>query len=363
MILIRAFTHVLHQARLRSPAFALLAVLAGAGCDNNDPVATSAPSDPSALSDSSAPSAPSDSNAAPSDELTDGVTAVTPEQMAVVYRGLPYGPFSLWSGYTTIAWGPAPFTSSINATDAYGIIRQINAARSKGQRLVLAMTGGSHSQYKTNGKFDLAKWKARMNTYNRADIKAAVAAGVADRTVTMNMMLDDVHVPSWGGVLTKPLIDQMSVYVKSMFPTLPTAVTVHYAWRNWERYRKLDAIYTQYTWWRGNVTEYRDKALAQARLDGVAVAFGLNILDGGIHNNTTKLCPIPLTGGYGTFVPACRMTASQVRSWGLTLGPAGCALFMWRYDATFFSKWANVQAFKDVAVKLASLGSRNCRRA
>jgi hypothetical protein len=35
---------------------------------------------------------------------------------------------------------------------------------------------------------------------------------------------------------------------------------------------------------------------------------------------------------------------------------------MWRFDATFFAKSANQQAFKDVATRLATLPASQCRR-
>jgi hypothetical protein len=56
------------------------------------------------------------------------------------------------------------------------------------------------------------------------------------------------------------------------------------------------------------------------------------------------------------------MTASQVRQFGLALGPYGCAMFMWKYEATFWSKSANIQAFRDIAAKLATSPGRSCRR-
>jgi hypothetical protein len=92
------------------------------------------------------------------------------------------------------------------------------------------------------------------------------------------------------------------------------------------------------------------------------VIFALNILDGGIVNWKSKACPIGVTGGRGTYSPACRMTARQVRDWGRTLGPAGCGLIMWRYDRPFLSKAANVQALRDVASTLANTPGRSCRR-
>ena len=68
------------------------------------------------------------------------------------------------------------------------------------------------------------------------------------------------------------------------------------------------------------------------------------------------------TGGLGTYSPNCRMTASQVRDYGLVLGPAGCAMAMWQYDLGYMSDAGNQQAFKDVAAKLATLPRKPCRR-
>lgn len=206
----------------------------------------------------------------------DGVPAMN------TYTGIPYGPSSLWTDNGTVKWGPAPFTSSISYSEAAFIVRQIDAARALNQKLMLNMTGGSHERYKTDGKFDLSKWKAVMNTYGTEQIKAAVRAGVEDGTVIMNSVMDEPQITDWGGVMTKPLLDEMATYVKNMFPTLPVGVVARWDWRTHERYQVIDAILAQYQWNKGSVTAYRDNVLAQARLEGIAVVFSMNILDGGI---------------------------------------------------------------------------------
>jgi hypothetical protein len=347
----------------------LLALFAGA-CNSADNLA-----DPSAV-------------AATLDEIsTDSLppTDTTASLASARATGIPFGPFGLWRDYTSLQIqpgqfagqgsmalstqnahvGPGLFNASITYTDAYGIIKQINAARAMRQKVVLAMTGGPHWSYQTRGRFDFWRWQARMNTYKTAAIKAAVAAGVADGTIIGNTVMDEPEI--WGGI-TKPMINQMASYVKGIFPTLPVGVdhgpNGYYQWRPWERYTALDYVMNQYNWWvtTGNVVAWRDKVLAQARRDGVQVSFGLNVLGGGIHNWTTKACPMPLTGGRGPYVPTCRMTANQVRDWGLALGTAGCALFLWEYDRAFMLDWANAQAFRDVAARLASSPARSCRR-
>jgi hypothetical protein len=224
------------------------------------------------------------------------------------------------------------------------------------------MTGGSHSRYKTNGKFDIRKWKARMNSYNTRQIKQAVARGVADGTVIMNTVMDEPSIKPWGGVMTKPLLDQMARYVKAMFPTLPVGVALRYDWRQNEKFRVMDAYLTQYGWNKGPVTQFREKVLANARSQGMKAMFALNVLDGGIHTYRSWTCPSSKTGGRGTYRPTCRMTANQVREWGKTLGPAGCGLMLWRYDHSYMSKQANIAAFRDVAAKLANTPGRSCRR-
>ena len=176
--------------------------------------------------------------------------------------------------------------------------------------------------------------------------------------------------------MTKPLLDQMATYVKAIFPTLVVAVNhgadAYYLWRPTERYQVVDYAMNNYVWRvnSGDAAAYRDKVLAQARLDGVAVGFSLNVLDGGIKiagcTSGAACCPIPETGGIGTFAGAggqnCRMTAAQVRSWGQTLGTAGCMMFMWRYDGAFVSDPDNIQAFQDVSARLATTPGKSCRR-
>jgi hypothetical protein len=283
------------------------------------------------------------------------------DRVVPVHSGLPFGPENLWRDSARIRWGPAPFTASFNYNDPGWLVKEIKLARSLNFRLLLNLTGGHHSRYKTDGKFDLAKWKARMDQYNTPEIKAAVARGVADGTIIMNSVMDEPNVPDWGGVMTKPLLDQMATYVKNMFPTLPVGVALRHDWRTEERFRVMDAFVTGYSWYKGSITAYRDAALAIAKRDGMAVAFSLIATNGGIHSWKTGACPIPLTGGHGSYKPACRMTPDQIREWGTILGTAGCGLFMYRWE-TPLAEPAYVQVFKDLADKLAKSPARPCRR-
>jgi hypothetical protein len=88
----------------------------------------------------------------------------------------------------------------------------------------------------------------------------------------------------------------------------------------------------------------------------------MNIMNGGIQAARDGLwnCPLTTTGGRGTYDPNCRMTAAQVRDYGLVLGTAGCAMVMWRYDDAFMTNSANRQAFAEVASHLAAQPRRPC---
>lgn len=289
-----------------------------------------------------------------------------PTDPAVTYTGIPYGPYDLWASTTELRWGPGPFTLSLdNSYLPTSLDRRIEAARRKRLRLVLALTGGPNN-VTTNGKFDLSKWKARMDRLNTVAIRKAVADGVADGTVVAGKLLDEPESPKWGGVLTKAMIDEMATYARRIFPTLPMGIghgAPGFKWRSGERYRVLDWVSVQYVWGynQGKVTAWRDQVLNFTRANGVTPMFALNILNGGV-NDTQGAWDCPNTGGKGTRTSHCRMTAEQVRTWGRAIGPSGCALLMWRYDAAFMSQAANQSAFRDVATLLASKPRRSCRR-
>jgi hypothetical protein len=375
--MIQTLTHAGRWARLRAALLAVV-VLAGA-CDSADHLATNDPTAPAvgASLDSAAPdSVISSDSVAPVDSLSadslgvDSLTQADLEDIAasesfVRRSGVPYGPYALWSNYKSLKSNNTPFSGSVNYTDPRGIITQLSAARAKGQRLVLAMTGGGHGPYKTNGKFDFNKWKRRMDMFNRSDIKAAVAQGVRDGTIIMNNIMDEPNVKSWGGVMTKARLDEMARYVKRMFPSLPVGVAVIHSWRPQERFRAVDAIITQYSWYMGNISAFKNDALKHAKANGTSVAFALNILNGGVQDRKTRRCPAGVTGGKGTMGanhPACRMTATQVREWSKALGTGSCAMIMWKYDAAFMSRSDNQKAFRDAAATLSSSSARSCRR-
>jgi hypothetical protein len=281
--------------------------------------------------------------------------------------GIPFGPFGGFDG-NILKSATQNFSLSLDGVRPGNIIGRIAAARSRGIKIILAMTGGAHGGYKTDGVFDMAKWMAKMDTYNTPAITAAVAEGVADGTIIGNNLMDEPSNASadnsWGppNTMNKARVDSMAVYAKEIFPTLPMGVTQDYKIWNDERYHVVDFQISQYRYAKGDINEYREGALALAARDHYNIVFSLNVLDGGIPGGSNWSCPPSTTDGPGTNRPTCRMTANQVREWGQVLGPAGCAFLMWRYEDDYMEKPANQEAFGDVAKRLATLPAKPCKR-
>jgi hypothetical protein len=267
-----------------------------------------------------------------------------------------------------IKWGPQPFTASQNFINADSIVQQINAARAMGHRLMLAMTGGLSREYSSNGQFDMAKWKHKMDTYNTAAIRDAVAAAVAEGTVIGNQMIDEPETRRWGGNITKATLDSMAAYGHSIFPTLPMGLNhgpPAVNWRSTERHKVVDYVLYQFNYYisSGDVDAWRVAALDQAKLDGVTPVLSINILDGGAQDRSASYhCNGAGQAGRGTYFPNCRMTPTQVRDFGRALAPYGCFLMMWEFDGTFMSDPANQDAFRELASLVATLPRRSCAR-
>ncbi len=255
--------------------------------------------------------------------------------------------------------GTAPFTMSLDGYTADNVVSRIAQARSRNLRIMMNMTGGSHENYKTDGKFDLGKWQARMNTYNTPTIKQAVAAAVADGIIIGNSVMDEPHneteAAGWGGNLTKAMVDGMCGYVKQIFPTLAVGVVHdHRQFEPEKNYNTCDFVVSQYRLSKGPINEFRDGGVAFAKRSGIGIIFSLNVLHGGTPGTTCAKYGSDLSGNL------CPMSAQQVRDFGLTLGTTACALNMWRYEPAYYSNAGIQQALREVADSMAKLPRKSC---
>ena len=270
--------------------------------------------------------------------------------------GVPVG----LSGLLNSGRDPLYYTASLDGYTASNILPRIDEARRKKIRLLMNLTGGAHDNYKTDGVFDQAKWRAKMETYNTAAIRAAVAAAVADGTIIGASVMDEPHQSdanlnypdkSWGpeGWMTKVKVDALCGYVKGIFPTLPTGVNHdHRHFEPEKNYAVCDFLGSQYRASKGSVVTWRDGALAFARRSGVQVVLGINLLHGGAKRSD---CAAP-----------CDMTPTEIREFGLALGPHACALNMWRYERAYFDRPDVQSAVRFVADSLGKLSRVACTR-
>ena len=296
-----------------------------------------------------------------------------------VRAGIPVGLIAMWDG-TTLQPNAEMFTLTYGGETPARLLAHLTAARSRGIRMVVAMTGGARANYLTDGVFDMAKWRARMQTFDTPEIRAAVAEAVRDGILIGNSVMDEPfndggpgnQSNSWGpaGTMSKARVDSMCGMARAIFPTLPEGVFQDYRLAPNDSYRVCDFITSQYRTAKGAVTAYRDGALGLCRRDHHACSFAINVLDGGIQvkrqpGQTDYLaddCPLSTTGGRGTYFPNCRMTPQQVREAGRVLGPTGCFLTGWKYEAGFMANPENQAAFRDVAAMLAARPAGSCIR-
>jgi hypothetical protein len=286
-------------------------------------------------------------------------TPSTAEPGSTGEMGVPMGVWGLLG--TDVSGGP--YTMSLDSYTGSSILSRLADARSKGYRVLMQMTGGSHSNYITDGYFDLAKWKARMDAFNTREIRAAVAQGVADGTIIGNSVMDEPQSTTdgkaWGppGYMTKAKVDQLCAYVKAIFPTLPTGVVHdHRVFEPEKNYAVCDFVVSQYRLSKGTVEDFRDGGLAFAKRSGISIAFSLNVLHGGTAGTT---CPKYGDDPSGTL---CPMSPDQVRRFGLTLGPVGCSLAMWRYEQAYYDDADIRAALKTVGDSLARVPRTACVR-
>src|SRR5262249_40984037 len=150
---------------------------------------------------------------------------------------------------------------------------------------------GPHSDYMSTidgvYQFDESKWRAKMETFNTATIRQAVAQGVADGTIVGSSVMGEPYVSggasgggnTWvpGGTMTQARVAPLCGVLKQIFPTLAAGVAhQHDVFEPTKSYYVCDFIIDQYDWRRGDVTTFRDAGLAMAQRDHHAIMFGIN---------------------------------------------------------------------------------------
>jgi hypothetical protein len=276
-----------------------------------------------------------------------------------VPAGIPFGPDALPTNVS-----PAPFTTTMNFSNRSSIAAQIADARAKHMHIVLVLTGGAHTSNNRGccltlsgpAMFDRARWNTTLATFNVPTVQDSVAAGVADGTIIGANVMDEPYNNStdpdeatWGpaGTMNKARVDSLCQAVQAIFPTLPAGVGhQHNLFDQNGRYQVCQFIIDAYSLRFGSVTAWRDAGTTMAGQEHRQTIFSLNVLNGGC-----------VAGA-----PRCPMTDQQVKDYGSALVSSGCALTMWRYDATYFANTANKAAFQFLADQAAQQPGKTCRR-
>ena len=246
----------------------------------------------------------------PAVETGDAVSA-TDISLATSFRGgIPMGTFaqpthtigSRYNGALRVIWPEY-------------LKQELAAIRARGGRVVLSFSG-SERHYKTRGRFDLAKWKARVSRYRRIDFSSYVRDG----TIIGHYLIDEPNDPeNWGRPIPPSTLEEMAKYSKQLWPGLTTIVRVEPGYLN-SNHRHLNVAWAQYVYRKGTAANYIQRNVADASRRGLGLVVGLNIRKGGPRGRA--------------------MTPSEITNWGTTLLNSSypCAFISWQYNSTLTTR-------------------------
>jgi hypothetical protein len=299
-------------------------VFAGA-CGSEDQLSPSAES-PTAVApaDSVLPAdsttTPLDSTLTSPDSLPpsgDAATFAAGTQPGIVFGSQGMGPEDLNAVHTG--------TWSGGAISPDNVIAFLSAVRSKGGRAVIKMSMGS-DKYITNsdGTFSLTKWKGLVDRFRRVNL----GPYISDGTLLGHFLIDEPgRSVRWGGkIISHATIEAMAQYSKSIWPSMTTFARVAPSWLATSpiTYRALDAGWLQYEANKGDVVKLVTAEVAKAKLKGLGLVVGLNILDGGNGSSRVR----------GWIRTKWAMSASEIRTYGTALlnQSHACGFYNWSYQ-------------------------------
>ena len=319
-------THTFKLAR-RTARFRALALgasfLAFGACNSTDQLSPSEPTAPVTTADT-----PAEVVSLDGPELYTGKNA----------PGIAFGAFNLPNSL----YG-STHTGSVKASGPSDILSTLYAARSRGARVVVRMSGGDSYFKNSDGTFSLTKWKYRIDRFRNVNIKPYIDDG----TLIGHFLLDEPYDPTnWGGkTISQSTVEAMAKYSKSIWPSLPTVVRAPATWANSSStsYSYLDATWNQYVLRKGDLNNWLNANISAAKAKGLAMIVGINMLNGGTDGKA--------------------VTASQLKSWGSTLASSSysCAFLSWQYNSTYFSRSDIKDALKYVGYKAKNHAWKSCK--
>jgi hypothetical protein len=314
-----------------------------------------APTDSIPPADSSA--APLDSTLTSPDSLppTDpgpaGATLAAGTQPGIVFGSQGMGPEDLNSIHTG--------TWSGGAISPDNVIGFLSAVRKKGGRAVIKMSMGS-DKYITNsdGTFSLTKWKGLVDRFKK--VKAELGPFISDGTLLGHFIIDEPQrAVRWGGkIISHATVEAMAQYSKDIWPNMNTFARVVPSWLATSpiTYRALDAGWLQYAADKGDVTKLVTAEVAKAKLKGLGLLVGLNILDGGNGSSRVR----------GWIKTRWAMSASEIRTYGTALlnQTYACGFYNWSYQyhgPTYYARTDIKSAMAALSLKAKAHARTSCR--
>jgi hypothetical protein len=234
------------------------------------------------------------------------------------------------------------WTGAVYKADPASLVRFLQRADSAKMKVIVMLATAAQSM-NADGTFSLTKWKAQVDRYRSLPLGPYLSSKAL-------YLHDLVELPNcascWGGkAIPWETVEEMARYSKSIWPALPTlarATPSDLAGATF-RWTYLDAGWAEYNTKLGDLRTFLAGQAEPARLEGLGLLAGLNLLD---------------ASGYNT----APMTATQVKDFGSFLaGNASvCALVGRSYDATYLSQSGIRDALSAVATVAKSRTSASC---
>jgi hypothetical protein len=215
--------------------------------------------------------------------------------------------------------------------------QELAGIKARGGRVVLTFVGNER-HYKTRGRFDMGKWKARVNRFRNVNFDQYIKDG----TIIGHYLIDEPNDrENWGrGAISPSTIEEMAKYSKKLWPNLTTIVRVQPDYLS-HRHRYLDVAWAQYVHRKGTAANYIRKNVAEASKRGLGLIVGLNIRKGGPRGRA--------------------MTPKEVVEWGTTMLSSSypCAFISWQYHSGLSSR-AMASAMDVLRRRAQSRGTKRC---
>jgi hypothetical protein len=270
-----------------------------------------------------------------SGEAADSAVALDAPSFATSFRGgIPFGHFA----QPTSTFGEV-YNGAMQNNSPSNLLSDLAGIRNRGGKVVLTFSG-YEGYFKTNGYFDLGKWKARVRRFKSVNFSSYVKDG----TIVGHYLIDEPNDPTnWRGRPVSPaVLEEMARYSKELWPGLTTIVRVDPSYLN-GNHRHLDAAWAQYLHRRGSASDYIRRVVSDAQRKGLGLVVGMNVLKGGPNGRA--------------------MTPSEVKNWGSTLlgNSYPCAFIMWTYKSTYVSTSSMKDAMRTLRGRAQNRSSKSCR--